>query len=138
RLVRDKKPLLALEGFRLVCDQLGQDARLVFVGDGPLRNELEEARMRAGLAHCVEILGHVGTYNDLRAQYGTVVASLASGYVGLSLIQSLSFGVPMAIACSEPHAPEIEAAREGYNCVVFESDNPEALGTTLLAIARAR
>jgi hypothetical protein len=37
----------------------------------------------------------------------------------------------MAIADREPHAPEIEAAQEGFNCKFFESDNASALARLL-------
>ena len=58
--------------------------------------------------------------------------SVSPGYVGLSLTQSLWFGVPALIARDEPHAPEIEAAKPGMNAVFFDSDEPEALGKALV------
>ncbi len=138
RLTPAKKPLLALEAFLRVRGRLGRDARLVFVGEGPLRAELEDRVLRSEAAAQVRILGHVGDIAVLRELYGSALASLSPGYAGLSIIQSFSFGVPMGIARDEPHAPEIDATREGDNAVFFRSDDPVALGETLLAFSHER
>jgi len=63
---------------------------------------------------------------------------VSPGYVGLSLIQSLGFGVPMLIARDEPHAPEVEAAVEGENSFMFESDSVSALAELLVTMADDR
>ena len=67
--------------------------------------------------------------------YGRSIASVSPGYVGLSLTQSLGFGVPMVIARDEPHSPEIEAAIEGFNCLFFAPATVEALRDAMVAIA---
>ena len=75
----------------------------------------------------IEFKGHISDHDSLRALYGSAIASVSPGYVGLSLTQSLSFGVPMIISRNEPHAPEIEAAFEDVNCLYFETDNIDDL-----------
>lgn len=47
---------------------------------------------------------------DIYDVYANALVSVSPGYVGLSLTQSLSFGVPMLIAIDEAHVPEIDAA----------------------------
>ena len=77
-------------------------------------------------------------YEPLRAVYDTALCSVSPGYVGLSLIQSLWFGVPAIIARDEPHSPEIEAALEGHNAVIVESDSVSAMRDALLQVAGHR
>jgi len=139
RFVDDKKPLLALEGFLSALDGLTDaDRRLVFVGDGPLRPSLERAVAVAGAEGQVSFLGHIGEFQTLRDLYDGALASISPGYVGLSIVQSISFGVPMVIADQEPHAPEIEAARAGFNCVYFQSDDADGLAEALAAMSGER
>jgi glycosyltransferase involved in cell wall biosynthesis len=139
RLVDEKKPLLAIGGFLAALDQLAdEDRRLVFVGDGPLRSPLERAVVAAGAERHVTLLGHVGDLPSLRNLYDGVLASISPGYVGLSIIQSISFGVPMVVAEHEPHAPEIEAAQVGFNCIYFRSDDVNALAKALAVISDRR
>lgn len=133
RLVPPKKPLLLLEGFVRAAPDLPEGTRLVFVGDGPLAATLEERAIALGIADRVELAGQVGAFDRLRDLYADALVSVSPGYVGLSLTQSLWFGVPTLIARDEPHAPEIEAADPDVNAVFFDSDAPAALGRALVA-----
>jgi glycosyltransferase involved in cell wall biosynthesis len=133
RLVRSKKPMLLVRAFCDALPALGRDARLVIVGDGPERAALEAAADHADGR--ILFKGHRGDDAELRAVYASAVASVSPGYVGLSLTQSLGFGVPMLIADREPHSPEIEAARNGWNAVFFPSDDRTALARLLVRVS---
>lgn len=136
RLVPSKKPDVLLEAFLRVHQDLPPGVRLVIVGDGPLFDS-----MRARAAECpgaaVEMLGHIKDVEALRHLYRHAIATVSPGYVGLSITQSLGFGVPMLIARDEPHAPEIEAARDGWNSVLYAPSSAEALAVMLLQTARS-
>jgi glycosyltransferase involved in cell wall biosynthesis len=138
RLNPAKKPLLLFDAFRLAESELPPDIRLVFVGDGPLRERLEENARSAGVDDRVLFLGHISSLDELRDIYARAVASISPGYAGLSLLQSLGFGIPMLVARDEPHAPEIEAAIDGQNVIFFGSDSAAELASSLVAIARDR
>jgi len=132
RLIPAKKPGLLLDAFFAARSRLPSGIRLVFVGDGPLRASLEAAAYQS---EDVEFLGEVTQYERLRDLYAEAICSVSPGYVGLSIVQSLSFGVPMIVARDEPHAPEVEAAQEGANSAFVESDSPEALADELIRFA---
>jgi glycosyltransferase involved in cell wall biosynthesis len=136
RLVEAKKPRLLLEAFLLALADLPPDACLVFVGDGPLRPALEEAASRA--PGRVLFKGACTDFDTLRDLHAASLASVIPGYAGLSLIQSLWFGVPALIARQEPHSPEIEAAVDGVNTVFFKSDSVAALRDALVALVVER
>jgi hypothetical protein len=63
---------------------------------------------------------------------------MSPGYVGLSITQSLSYGVPMIVARDEPHSPEIEAMRERFNAITVASDDAEALAGVMVEMASDR
>jgi glycosyltransferase involved in cell wall biosynthesis len=136
RLVPEKKPGLLLSAFLLARDRLPADVRLVFVGDGPLHDELVAGAK--GAADRIVFEGHVSELEKLAPAYADALATVSPGYVGLSLTQSLCFGVPMLIGRQEPHSPEIEAAVEGQNACFFESDSPEALASLLVSVFQQR
>ncbi len=139
RLVPAKKPNLALEAFELAASQLALDARLVFVGDGPERANLEAYTTQSPtLRDRVTFTGHVSSISKLRDQYSKAIAALSPGYVGLSATQAFSFGCPMLIAKNEPHSPEIEACVDGFNAGFFPSDNAKALSELMLSAYRTR
>lgn len=138
RLNSSKKPELLLDAFERAASRLPDDVRLVFVGDGPLRVVLEQRANDACLGDRVVFSGHVSDVEALRAIYGRAIVSVSPGYVGLSLTQSLGYGIPMLIARDEPHSPEIEALVEGKNGSLFASDSPESLAELLVGIADER
>ena len=78
------------------------------------------------------MLGEVIDVPALRRFYHRSRFSVISGFAGLSLTQSLSFGVPVLIADDEPHAPEIAAAMPGFNCRYFEAKSAPALAGALV------
>jgi len=138
RLVQEKKPALLLEAFALAAADLPSDVRLVFVGSGPESTNLAARATSLGVADRVDFTGHLGGYDALRALYGNAIVAVSPGYVGLSLIQSLSFGVPMLIARDEPHSPEIEAAQADINSLFFRENDALDLGEGLRVVCRDR
>lgn len=137
RLIESKKPGLLVDAFLAAADRLPPEVRLVLVGNGPLRGDLE-GRTRSQEPGRVLFRGETTDYESLREIYATALVSVSPGYVGLSLIQSLWFGVPAIIARDEPHSPEIEAAVEGQNAVMVESDSVPALSDALLRVVEQR
>lgn len=138
RLAPEKKPQLMIEAFSAAAPRLGRDRLLTIVGDGPMREELAALARDLGVSEAVIFRGHVSDARELRALYGRALASLSPGYVGLALTQSLGFGVPMIVARDEPHAPEIEAARDGWNVVFADSDSVGSLSLALIEFSTDR
>jgi len=80
----------------------------------------------------------VSSREELRHIHGHSVASIAAGYVGLSLIQSLSFGVVQIVADDEPHSPEIAAAHFGRNALSFRANDADDLARCLSEVWQDR
>ncbi|MBA3023722.1 MAG: glycosyltransferase [Proteobacteria bacterium] len=133
RLVPAKKPELAILAFAKALPSLGE-ARLLIVGDGPMRNELEALSKDLGISERVAFLGHINNEEVLSGLFGKAVASLSPGYVGLSVVQSFSFGTPVLVANDEPHSPEIDAVIEGENAILFQSDDVDAFSIALIKV----
>ncbi len=136
RLVAEKRADRLLRAFRGARGALPPGTRLVIIGDGPMRQQLEwEAK---DLSASVAFLGHVGDHAVLRQIYSSAIASVSPGAVGLSLIQSLGFGVPMVIVREARHGPELGAAIEGWNAAFYRDDVPNDLEDAMIRMAAQR
>jgi glycosyltransferase involved in cell wall biosynthesis len=138
RLTPSKKPALVLEAFAAALPSVPEDVRLVFVGDGQLRSAIETSIRSADLDDRVVLTGHVSSPASLNELYARAIASVAGGYVGLALTQTLSFGVPMILPRHASHAPEVEAAQEGVNVIFVEGPGPSSLSDAMVAVAARR
>ena len=137
RLVSSKKPDLLVPAFESVAEAF-PDLVLTIVGDGPVLDEIRARAAASPHRDRIEILGHISDYDALRTLYASAVVSLSPGYLGLSAVQSFTFGVPMIISRDEPHAPEIEAATVGRNCRYFETGRPQSLSDAIVDMVSSR
>lgn len=132
RLVTEKKPDLLLNAYADFVERLPQVGDLVFIGSGPMQDDLIQRTAELGLSERVRFTGSIEDVRQLKEFYSQSIASVSPGYVGLSLIQSLGFGVPMIIADDEPHAPEVEAVREEENARFFAAGSVDSLTRELV------
>lgn len=129
RLVAEKKVDLLIRGYR-ASSLHKRRVQLVIVGEGSERENLEFLAAELDIALHVTFLGQIAGVDELRAHYAHALCSVSPGYVGLSLTQSLGFGVPMLVSRDEPHSPEIELARLG-GVTYFDTDSASALAAAL-------
>jgi glycosyltransferase involved in cell wall biosynthesis len=134
RLTPSKHVDLLVDAFLSAEAELPEDTRLVIVGDGPLRETLELRARASSQPASIVFAGHVSSVDDLRAIYANAVVSVSPGPVGLGLIQSLGFGVPMILARDADHGPESEAAVDRVNVVMFSPTSRDALARALVQV----
>lgn len=137
RIVNEKKVELLIDAFAQVAPKL-PGTTLIIIGDGPALSEMRNRVDALGVAELVDFRGHVEDVDELRTAYSSCIAAVSPGYVGLSATQSFSFGVPMIIADTEPHSPEIEAVRPGFNALYFPSDSASGLAKAMERMAGER
>lgn len=134
RLVHEKKPTLLLEAFNLIAAQ-APELVLTFVGDGPARGQLQADAQLSQYRDRIEFKGYISAHELLRPIYSETLVSVSPGYVGLSITQSLAFGVPMLVSEHENHSPELEAVRPEFNARFFKTNDGVALSAELLRIS---
>ncbi len=138
RLVAAKKVFFLVKAFHHALDLIPEDAKLIIVGDGEEKENIQQYINKHNLAKRIQLLGHISYYNTLKELYHEALFSVSPGYVGLSIIQSLGFGVPMLISKDENHSPEIEAVREGENALFFKTDDMDDFAQKLQSIYQSR
>jgi glycosyltransferase involved in cell wall biosynthesis len=134
RLTTGKRPGLLLSAFAAACaaDFIPDEARLLFVGEGPLTAQLKMEVEALSLTGRVKFVGASFDSEVLNDLYASTVAGVCGGYVGLNITQSLSRGVPFVYPASANHSPEVALARPGVNAFPF--DPPDA-GAAAQALA---
>lgn len=132
RLIASKKADLLLEAFKRAKPQLPTGTHLIIVGDGPEKTRLESLTQAAQLSQFVEFMGEMTEEADLAPLFARSAVCVSPGYVGLSAIHSLAYGVPLLIADNEPHSPEIEAFVPNENGEYFASNDPDSLAQKLI------
>lgn len=137
RLEPNKKPMLLLEGFAAAVSALPPGVRLTFVGEGSEVASLVKSAADLEITQRVDFLGFVDDPTQLRALYDSALVSVSPGYVGLSLTQSLGFGVPMLVADDEPHAPEVELLTSSTG-TYFRAGDVEHLAGSLVDFAASQ
>jgi glycosyltransferase involved in cell wall biosynthesis len=130
RIVHEKKIALLIQAFARWPKRF-KDISLIIVGDGPALDEMRALAVQLDVSQRVDFLGHVDDVEALKKIYSSCIGSISPGYVGLSATQSFSFGVPMAVADSEPHSPEIEAVKPGFNACMFPSNSIPGLAAVM-------
>jgi len=118
RLVLEKKVDALLNAFAQAC-RSSPKMRLVIIGEGPERSTLEHLATSLGIEESTDFMGVITDVEVLRGQYSRSFVSVSPGYAGLSVTQSLAFGVPILVSLHEPHAPEISALEPGFNGQFF-------------------
>jgi glycosyltransferase involved in cell wall biosynthesis len=132
RLVKEKRVDLLPAALKYATDR-NSEIKLLIVGDGPERTSLESQFTKLGVTQDkYKFFGQIDDILKLKELYSSSIFSISPGYVGLSITQSLGFGIPMIISEHEDHAPEIEAACVDENCILFDRFEPDALGKAII------
>lgn len=101
--------------------------RLVVVGDGPVRADLEELLANKSWARCV------GTQYglDKAAWFRLATVQISPGAVGLHILDSFASGVPLFTTDNARHGPEIDYIDHGRNGFILE-DDPDVQANAIL------
>jgi len=91
RLVDNKGPHLLVEAARLL-DESGRSPRITFIGDGPMRSELEATVTRFGLADRVTFVGQVSDVEAWLDKSSIVVRPSFSEGLPLAVLEAMSAG----------------------------------------------
>ncbi|MFA7603257.1 MAG: glycosyltransferase family 4 protein [Novosphingobium sp.] len=136
RLSREKGQRGLLEAFAVVRGRT-PGARLVLVGDGPLRAELEALAGELGIADAVRFHGALSEAETLEAIARSDVLVLPSFMEGLPvvIIEAMALGKPV-VASGVAGIPEI--VRDGTNGLLVPPSHWRALAEAMAVLASDR
>lgn len=116
-LYPDKRLDLMVAAADIVREQL-PEFRLVVIGDGPSRPQLDEAAATRPWLHCVGVQRGI----DKAAWFRIASAYLSPGAVGLHVLDAFCAGIPMITTHDARHGPELAYLQSGRNGYIVEPD----------------
>ena len=127
-LTKDKKVDALIEVFGRIRGLVPDHVRLDIVGDGPERQDLVRQTEALGLAGVVAFHGEVTEDDALAELFASAYACVCLGRVGLLVLHSFAYGVPVVATPWGRHGPEVHNIEHGRNGVYCELDQvPNAL-----------
>ena len=123
RLQERKKIDLLIEAVARIREKIPENVCLEIVGDGEIRNFLHEKVRELNLKEKVVFHGRVDQHDLLMEFFSRAYAYVSPGYVGLGVLHSFAYGVPVLTHDkSEIHAPEFENLKHRHNAIIYGSD----------------
>ena len=130
-LDKRKQNDVLLEVFSQIIEKIPSDISLTIIGDGNEKQNLMEISIKLGINNHVEFLGKINDVNKLRDYYKEAIVSVSVGQAGLSVLQSLGYGVPFLTKRNAISGGEKSNIKAGYNGILCE-DNPISLSENLI------
>jgi len=106
-----------------------RDARLIIIGEGPQRHELEELRDRLGLADVVDFHGYMPDPVSIVGGADVFVLSSHSEGQGIVLLEAMAAGTPI-VATDCPSGPR-ELLQDGEAGLLVPVGDPEAMADAI-------
>lgn len=134
-LIRRKNPKFLLEAFAEIRRAAGAQVVLVWIGSGPLREELEASVRRLGLDGAVVFTGYVPEAEKVAA------LNLADIFVFPSLLEGFPLAPQEAMSCGKPVvafrvASLPEMVEDGVSGFLVEANNRSAFAERVLLLLR--
>lgn len=121
RLTLQKNLPFLLENFSILLKEQ-PDLRLILLGDGELRQQLENLAAQLGIQEKISFAGYQSDPERYLASADCLVlTSLFEGF-GIVILEAFRSGIPVLVPAIE--GPK-ELIKSGYNGLLFESQNSE-------------
>jgi|HubBroStandDraft_2_1064218.scaffolds.fasta_scaffold02388_6 glycosyltransferase involved in cell wall biosynthesis len=128
RLIVSVGRLVPYKGFEFLLQAMKNiDATLLLIGSGPLREQLEAAVERLGIAAKVHLLGHVGDIVPYyRAAQMLVLPSVSRAEsFGMVQLEAMACGIPVVNTELDSGVPEVSL--HGVTGITVPPKDPQAL-----------
>ncbi|WP_417585599.1 glycosyltransferase family 4 protein [Nitrincola sp.] len=94
--------------------------KLNIVGDGELRSYIESYISRFGLSNHIKLVGAIYCKDELIPYFEDAILTISPNQAGLSVLTSMSYGVPFVTCQDAITGGEILNIKDGYNGVIIK------------------
>lgn len=133
RLADEKNPLGMLAAWQLASSRLPDGSRLVWVGDGPLRQEVEARVRELALERSVLLVGHSDSVPQWLAAADLFVLSSRNEGMANTLLEAMACGLP-SVATAVSGVPQLLGSSGAGEMVAVGDMN--ALADAVVRLAR--
>ena len=128
RMNENKNQILLIEAFKLVKEKI-QNSKLYIVGDGELRNKIEEKIIALDLQSDVVLRGKIEDINNELNQASVFVLSSDFEGLPLSVLEAMSCGLPIVTTDA---GGVIDIVKNNYNGFIVEKKNKSELANAMI------
>lgn len=118
------KPRKGVQDLLLAFERIGAGlpvgTGITIVGSGQERGPIEALCRRLGIEERVEFLGTLTSSEDLKKIFDRALAYVSPGQVGLGVLHSFAYGVPVITRRNAPHGPEVHNIMDGVNGYLYD------------------
>jgi glycosyltransferase involved in cell wall biosynthesis len=122
-----------VRAFERALGRIPSIMNLVLIGNGNEEGRLRSLVAELSLQNRVVFAGRINDPNALKAWYVRALFSVSYGQAGLSVLQSLAFGVPFLTKKNAISGGEKTNIIDGYNGLLCE-DSPKALEEAIVRL----
>lgn len=122
-----------INAFTNIITQIPENIELTIVGDGLEDNKLKNLVKLKNIDNRVNFVGKVVDTNKLKNYYKEAIVSVSYGQAGLSVLQSLGYGVPFLTKINAISGGEKSNIKNRINSIFCE-DNISSLEKSLLKL----
>lgn len=120
RAQKRKKIDEALKAFSLLPKIKQKKVVFTIIGNGIENERLKNIANILGIADCVEFPGEINDSTLLKKYFQSSFAYVSPGHVGLGVLHSFAYGVPVITKKNGKHAPEYHNIQDGYNSLLYD------------------
>jgi N-acetyl-alpha-D-glucosaminyl L-malate synthase BshA len=128
-LVHQKGVDVLLNGFKKI-KETHPDLKLVIVGDGPERENLEGLAEKLGLT-IIEFTGYLEDLDQVFTSQSILVLPSRKEGFGIALLEAMARGVPVVASKT---GGVLEIVEDGRNGLLFSKEHPESLADAVIKL----
>ncbi|MDX2369615.1 MAG: glycosyltransferase family 4 protein [Colwellia sp.] len=121
-LDKRKKNDVTINAFEKIINHIPQDINLIIIGDGSERKKLEQLVAELKIEERVFFKGKITSVDELQEYYKKAIVSVSFGQAGLSVLQSLGFGVPFLTKKNAISGGEITNVKHNINGILCDDE----------------
>lgn len=119
RAQKRKKVNLLIKAFSEILYEIPEDTKIIIVGSGQENDSLRALSNHLGVGRRVIFHGEVLDNEKLKTLFHSAYAYVSPGPVGLGLLHSFAYGVPVVTNSLERHGPELDNIVNGENGLLY-------------------
>ncbi|GAA4440098.1 hypothetical protein GCM10023188_36970 [Pontibacter saemangeumensis] len=124
-----------IAAFALVRHKLPKQLRIVIIGDGDHRSVLKSIAIKLGVENYVEFVVGTTEEEDLKTYFSKAYAYVSPGHVGLGVLHSFAYGVPVITYKGDHHAPEYSNILQAVTGILVRPNVPD-LAEALVSVVK--
>ena len=122
-LYKAKKIFDLLEAYKVADSKNNQIKPLILIGDGEEYNHIVEWIDKNNLNSKITLTGAIFDQNRLKGYYQNAIACLSPGQAGLTVLNSMAYGVPFVTTKNAITGGEIFNITSGVNGIIYNEDS---------------